>query len=727
MENFITSYLVKIGFSPDEPSYRKFSGALVQAEHDVATHTTGMARRVVEVQGAITGAFLGISASILGVVDKTAMADQGYRLMGLRMMMTGEQARKLSMITKTLGASLEEIIWDPELHARANAMGAHIDKLTGMMGPGFEKDMRSIRDVRAEFGNLALDVQFLGMKFTSDLWQRIAPGDPAKQLQEWLGDLELRIPGVSGELSRLAAGALTDTWHMLQETGGVAKEAGLAFTNVIGALSRDKSIEGTTFTFHNFARALEHVEHAAAGVAGAIAKSEQVIAESVSGAALALSGKHSEAEKEFSKARKNLTAGSGAVLGIVTGSTVGGIVGAALGVPLGPLGIAAGGFVGSGVGALVGGGTGALAGKVNQDYGEDATSLVRGVGIAEAIKIAAGEAAQEGYDWLYPKPTPNATRSPLPSGAMNQSTAQGSAPQTPQAGSLIQPALPPAGALNQSIAQPAPAGLIAQRPDLVDSLANAIAKFEAGTKENPISVRNNNPGNLRTWGDYPTEGGYAKFPDWDTGMDALRKQIVKNIGRGLTLEEFFAGKKDVYDGFANKKNYNDPEAYSAWVAKKLGGVDVNTPLNQIVLPAPTPPMPLAQPSGAQTTVPIAKPIAYTVQPSIDRGSLMRDLPSADDNQPRIRFAGLSLPPASPTIWPSVGPELAAALASMQRPILPQPISSNIQHTNSIGDINIYITEPGANVDDIHRVVSKAVEQKLAAQTQFDLPQLRAAY
>jgi hypothetical protein len=724
MENFITSYLVKIGFEPDNTSYRKFSGALIQAEHDVAMHTTGIARRVIEVQGAITGAFLGISASILGVVDKTAMADQGYRLMGLRMMMTTESARKLDIITKTLGASLEEVIWDPELHQRANVLSADMDRMTKQLGPGFEGSMRSIRDFRAEFGRLEVGLQFLGMRFTEDLWAKLMPGEAGKSFHDWITWAEDHIPEWSGKLVSYAIPALEDTWKIAKATGGAVEQGAIAFTNLIGVLSGDKSIESTAFSFDNLGKAIVHVGDFMTDFVVQIAKSEKMLGELASAADLLASGKLEEAASVLGIVRKDLTTGTGKMIGGAVGAAVGGAV-------AGPLGIAVVGTVGAAAGNLLG--------KASQETGDqptDAQALIAEIkkygGLGTLKREAAGALQTSKEIFSYIGESYGAImRHEGFNGAIASTNqpAQGNAPQSLPTGSIIQPVpvLPVAGSLTQSDAIPAPAGSIAQVPDLVDSLADAIAKFEAGTKKNPISVRNHNPGNLRTWGDYPTEGGYAKFPDWDTGMDALRKQIVKNIGRGLTLEEFFAGKKDVYDGFANKKNYNDPDAYSAWVAKKLGGVDVNTPLNQIVLPEPTPPMPLAQPSGAQTTVPIAKPIAYTVQPSIDRGSLMRDLPSADDNQPRIRFAGLSLPPASPTIWPSVGPELAAALASMQRPILPQPISSNIQHTNSIGDINIYITEPGANVDDIHRVVSKAVEQKLAAQTQFDLPQLRAAY
>ena len=151
MDNFLESYLVKLGFSVDEPSATKFRDTMSMAESQVTAHTSGMAKRVLEAQGAIVGAFVSISSAIIGTVDKAAMADQGYRLLGLRMMMTTESARKMDIITKALGASMGEIIWDPELHQRAQELFGDMDNMTKSLGLGFESGMRGVRDLRFEF------------------------------------------------------------------------------------------------------------------------------------------------------------------------------------------------------------------------------------------------------------------------------------------------------------------------------------------------------------------------------------------------------------------------------------------------------------------------------------------------------------------------------------------------------------------------------------------------
>ena len=107
--------------------------------------------------------------------------------------------------------------------------------------------------------------------------------------------------------------------------------------------------------------------------------------------------------------------------------------------------------------------------------------------------------------------------------------------------------------------------------DLVNNLAQAIAKFEGYfNPENTLAKRNNNPGNLRSWGSYPVSEGYAKFPDAETGWAALRRQVQLNINRGLNLYEFFAGKGGVYAGYAPSADSNNPTHYARTVAGWVG-------------------------------------------------------------------------------------------------------------------------------------------------------------
>lgn len=115
---------------------------------------------------------------------------------------------------------------------------------------------------------------------------------------------------------------------------------------------------------------------------------------------------------------------------------------------------------------------------------------------------------------------------------------------------------------------------------LVDDLAAGIARFEGFYAAGSLAARNNNPGNLRSWGSYPVVGGYVQFPDAATGWAALRAQVQRNISRGLTLNEFFGGKAGVYSGYAPSSDGNRPAGYAATVAGWLG-IPSDRPLSQL--------------------------------------------------------------------------------------------------------------------------------------------------
>ena len=74
----------------------------------------------------------------------------------------------------------------------------------------------------------------------------------------------------------------------------------------------------------------------------------------------------------------------------------------------------------------------------------------------------------------------------------------------------------------------------------------AIAAFEGFWKEGSIAQENNNPGNIRPVG---AKTGFQKPLTVEEGWKLLRKQVLINVSRGLTLDEFFLGKEDVYPGY----------------------------------------------------------------------------------------------------------------------------------------------------------------------------------
>lgn len=125
---------------------------------------------------------------------------------------------------------------------------------------------------------------------------------------------------------------------------------------------------------------------------------------------------------------------------------------------------------------------------------------------------------------------------------------------------------------------------------LVQAIAQAIATMEGFFSPGSVAARHNNPGNLRSWGSTPVVGGYAQFATEADGWAALYDQIEKNIGRGLTLQEFFGGKPGVYAGYSPSADANNPAAYAQYVAGRAG-ISPTVALNTLgdAPPNPTPP------------------------------------------------------------------------------------------------------------------------------------------
>ena len=116
---------------------------------------------------------------------------------------------------------------------------------------------------------------------------------------------------------------------------------------------------------------------------------------------------------------------------------------------------------------------------------------------------------------------------------------------------------------------------------IVEKIATAISVMEGFPKAGSRANRQNNPGNLRSWGKTPIVEGFANFPTAAEGWSALRRQIWRNVDRGLTLYEFFGGKPNVYAGYAPDADGNRSRHYAEFVAKRAG-IPVNVPLPDVI-------------------------------------------------------------------------------------------------------------------------------------------------
>lgn len=398
--NILEEYLVSLDFQTDEASFRKFGSAMADAERTVAEHTGGIAKYILEAQATITGAFIGFSTAIVGLVDKIAMADQSYRLLGLRMFMTTNQARKLDFVTKALGADLSDIVFDPsgELLDRAIGLSEVFDKLSDQLGPKFERNMRAIRDVRMEVSRFGMDLKFLGMELASDLADKLlSNGNVLAWFDDKLRHFEADLPAIAEALSKYVVPALRETWTILKLTEEALESGATAFTNIVGLLSGDTDIIGSTFQWEHFAEAISHVAHGLEYVIKEITKTEKLLGNTAGGVAAFLGGKPDAAKKEFSEAKKNadplsvLGAGISTAAGIsfaisavkIAKNTIGKMIGSVT-----ELGEWIGGTVGK-VGGLFRGGA-----AVETAAGVEAAGAAEVAGTGEVVGAGAAGAAE---------------------------------------------------------------------------------------------------------------------------------------------------------------------------------------------------------------------------------------------------------------------------------------------------------------------------------------------
>lgn len=103
------------------------------------------------------------------------------------------------------------------------------------------------------------------------------------------------------------------------------------------------------------------------------------------------------------------------------------------------------------------------------------------------------------------------------------------------------------------------------QPAQTQTIAATIQQVE-GYYPGSLAYTNNNPGNLVYVGQagaVPGAGGFAKFPDYNSGLQALDDQIQLYAARGMTIDQMM----NVY---APASGGNNPTAYAQTIANSLG-------------------------------------------------------------------------------------------------------------------------------------------------------------
>lgn len=256
-DNILESYFVKVSAIPDASSFLKLQSVLHHTDLSIKGLTTSSLKAMTTFEIASVGAFTAIGAGLVSLADKTAMTDQSYRLMGLRFLMTKSSARSMQMALDELGATMDEVAYDPELNERFQFLYEYNQKLGKLLGKNFDANMRSIRDLRMEYKMFGTEFEFLLYGVVSKLFDKLgfSSGDVLNKLQnlnDWFTD---NLPGMADTVSEKLVPAWNDAKVVIKDTGSMLKQFAGDFSFAVGVISGDDSIKTTKFDVKNLGQA----------------------------------------------------------------------------------------------------------------------------------------------------------------------------------------------------------------------------------------------------------------------------------------------------------------------------------------------------------------------------------------------------------------------------------------------------------------------------------------
>ena len=190
----IKDYLVGIGFSVNQQQLRKFTSALEDVGKKVERHSVGMGSKFAKAGGVMVATITSVVGATALLMDKVAKADMGYQLYGLRMLMATDTAKKFKIAIDTLGYSMEEIAFNPELNRRFNILIQDQIRLQEQLPKNFKQSMFNIREMGFQFDRLKVKLLYFFDGLSGRL-EKVLGLDKANLTLEGLNDwFEKKMP-----------------------------------------------------------------------------------------------------------------------------------------------------------------------------------------------------------------------------------------------------------------------------------------------------------------------------------------------------------------------------------------------------------------------------------------------------------------------------------------------------------------------------------------------------
>ncbi len=328
-DNILDSYFVKVAALPDASSFLKLGNTLKDTELSIGGLTTKAVVSLAKFETASLGVFSAIGVGLISLADKTAMTDQSYRLMGLRFLMTKSSARSMQLALDELGATIDEVAYDPELNKRFQFLYEYNQKLGKTLGTNFDRNMQSIRDLRMEYKMFGTEFEFLVGGVISKLFDKVGLGsdnvlNKLQSMNDWFTN---NLPEISDRVSSGLVPAWQDFKAVVKDAGGEFKTAAGDFTYLTGILTGDKSIQSTEFDVNNLTAAFVHWVDILAEATLSVQLLGKIglhtftgLSAAVAGYWQALQGNYSDTNRLWSTAHKEIDAAGKDVKDLFTGS-----------------------------------------------------------------------------------------------------------------------------------------------------------------------------------------------------------------------------------------------------------------------------------------------------------------------------------------------------------------------------------------------------------------------
>lgn len=253
--NVIKEYLVSLGFHADEKGLKS---SLKQMDDSVAKFTEGLGGRIVKTGAEITAVYTAIGSATVGLMDKVAQADLGYQLYATRMYMSVDAAKRLKIATDALGASLDEIAWNPELRGRFLQLQRDQIGMQRGLGPDFEAQMRNIRDIRFEFTRLKVEGEYLGQNLVVSLMREFGgTSNVLAKMREFNNWLQKNLPQISADVAHYLKPILLDIVDLGKQLGEILKNIATEYVHLTGEISGDEGLKNGEANIKNVAHATE--------------------------------------------------------------------------------------------------------------------------------------------------------------------------------------------------------------------------------------------------------------------------------------------------------------------------------------------------------------------------------------------------------------------------------------------------------------------------------------